>query len=176
MDVSQTLVFKASFAKMLGLLFLSLGTTVAGFALAWRILPNVRQGSLAEFVGWILMLLGAAATLCSLYRILGPHKLFLTVSPAGFQHSALSSRIISWREVKGLGAWVHRGQEALIVKVDESTWETGGISRITRWTRGVDLKFGIDGLAVRFVGLPIRFDDGARLFEAYARAHGGKVE
>ena len=193
-DTSRTLEIKGSPWKALKMVGASAMMAALSAAVAFHYLPNVRPGSLVEFVGYAGVLffgLGTLLLIWQYFRLRGP---VLTLTPDGIRDSRLSAQAIPWKAVSSVSAWdismaagksaaaavpaplpVHgtravANSRTVVLAVDADTENRIVRTRLAKWMRNANRGFGADGLAISPLGLAIGFDELLDTCRAYWQA------
>lgn len=173
-DVSQTVVFRASAMRLFLLATLAFTCAAVSLAAGWPVLPSVVPGSFVQFAGWMGTLLFFAAFLLIGWRCLTGNVAVIKLSPAGLWDSRLSSAVVPWSEVEKISEWNYRHNKIVVLKISDAAWNGLPLARMARWTRSANQSMGADGLCVATTEFGVTFDDFFQAVVTYFDAYGAK--
>ncbi len=171
-DPNLTTEIGRSRSKLVGLLLASVPFIVVGFFMIQTTEGSGRYSvETLHAVGYAALALGGLAALyivAQLFRS-GP---VVTLSPSGLRDVRISSDVIPWAALAGVGTWEAHGQKIMVLGLHPGAEERLTLTRMARMTRGANAKLGADGLCVTPAGLAIAYEDLLAATIAYATAHG----
>jgi hypothetical protein len=94
-----------------------------------------------------------------LFTVSGP---VLTISPQGIRDTRVTSELISWDAITGIGTWTHNGQRILVLQVTPEAEKKLLVTKFARLARLANKAVGAGGLCITATGLKISYD---RLYE-----------
>jgi hypothetical protein len=175
-DTRRAVEIEASPVRTLGLAALGIIMTAASAMIAVHVIP-VPPGSYVEFAGYVGMVFFAACTVLIVWRTFTTHGPVVTIAREGIRDVRVAAEVIPWGAVHDVKIWESNGQRVMVLAVDPAVEAGLTLTRIARWTRGVNRALGADGLCVTAQGLKIGFDTLLATSLAYARAwHEGATD
>ncbi|MDO5605750.1 MAG: STM3941 family protein [Paracoccus sp. (in: a-proteobacteria)] len=167
----QVIELRGSVPRVAGLFLLGVVMTGASLFVAW--IPGAQNG-LALLAGGFGAVFFGAITLFFIPQL--AFGVVIRMDRDGFFDRRLSHSPVPWAAISNVFIWSSQGQPSVVVQVPPQVEAAIGMTRVARWTRGMNARLGADGLAVSPAGLGM---DAAALAGAItarvlaARAAGG---
>lgn len=158
---------------------ISIGMIVGSFALAALggvVLPLTWMDQDWFVVGCavFMLLLGLVlGVLLIRKRRRGNPDATLMLSPRGLQLMTGTTGVIAWRDLKSLGSFSMKGNQALVISIEKAAIDALEQSNFRKQSRKVDAAIGIHRLTFFQQQLEIPIPEVARLLHNYSIAHGG---
>ncbi|TKW67797.1 MAG: hypothetical protein DI616_05665 [Paracoccus denitrificans] len=127
-------------------------------------------GDLSMFIGWVGLIFFAVCSLLWVRQVSRLGQPAITLSRAGLHDVRLSQRPVPWRAIKGTHIWQQHRQKILVLQVAPAVEPEIGLTRVARLSRGLNAKYGNDGLYVPLTGLKMDADRLASEIDARVRA------
>jgi hypothetical protein len=170
-DVSEPFVI---FTKPIGMGLL-LGNAVIAVICALTLWWAVRDGETGLVViASVLAILFTLLTGGLIWRRGQPNTPSLTLSQVGIEVHKGASGVVPWDMVQSIGAFSVKGQQGMIIHVDEATWPDLEQSKTFATTRKLDQAVGVDGLTFFQQALEIPIPEVMQILHQYSTAHGGR--
>jgi hypothetical protein len=162
-DTSRTLKIESSKAKLFGLVGLGLLMTAAS------IIAIFSPGIFSKLVGGFGTVFLGLCTSLAVSRLVNSRGPVITISPEGICDTRVAAALIPWSAVTRISTWSYGSQKCLVLAIKPSVDARLGLTRVARWTRGVNRALGADGLCITAVGLKIDHDTLLQTCQDYAR-------
>jgi hypothetical protein len=166
-DTSRTLRIVYSPVKLLAMV--GLGLLMTALAIIVIFLPDVP--ALKRFIGgYVGSVFFGLGTVLVAWRLLHARGSAVTISPEGIHDPRIAAALIPWNAVTRISTWSYRRQKFVVLAIEPSVEAQLGLTRVARWTRGVNRTFGADGLCITATGLKIDFETLLQTCLAYAQS------
>lgn len=175
-DTSHAVEIDASPVKLLGIAVLGLAMAALSAAVALRLFPNVRPGSLAEFLGYVGAVFFPVCAMLAGWRAITMRGAAVTVAREGIRDCRIAKELIPWDAVWDIKVWKYRRQRFMVLVVDPAVEARLTLTRIARWSRNANRALGADGLCIGSNDLKMGFDELLATTVAFARAWQSRAE
>lgn len=166
-DTQQRVEIFSSVWKQGGLAVTGLVLTAACAAMAFGPFDPVEPGRLKQIIGYAGLIFFLPILAMHLLRTATLRGPVITFAPEGFRDTRLAAEFIPWVAIADLSLWRQTRQKFLILDVDHDVESGLTLTRVVRWSRGLNRAFGMHGLWVTPVGLRIGFDELVSFANAY---------
>jgi hypothetical protein len=126
-------------------------------------------GGYAGFILYAGAVFFALVSIMAFWRLFALRGAVVTITPEGIRDIRVAAELIPWRAVTGVSTFQYRNSKAVLLAVDPAVESRLTLTRMTRWSRGLNRLLGADGLCIMPTGLEIGFDDLLQACNQYAR-------
>lgn len=132
-------------------------------------------GDLSRFMGWVGLVFFGILSALWVRQISRLGQPAITLSREGLHDVRLSQQPVPWQAIEDMHIWEQHRQKVLVLQVEPAVESEIGLTRAARLSRGLNPKYGADGLCVPLNGLKMNADKlaseiGARVLAARSGA------
>jgi hypothetical protein len=167
-DPAATIEIRYSRFAMGGLIGLGAGLTLLCGFIAVRLIPSVQPGSLQEAAGWAGLIVFSMATALTAWRTATTKGPVVTLTATGLRDIRVAEAEIPWAAITAVATVRVKRAKYLVLTVDPAVEPTLKLTRMARWARPMNRRYGIHGLAIAAQGLAISHERLKGLCEARA--------
>ncbi len=167
---NDSVEFRASLVR-LALIFL--GSLVLAALAVW-VARNAEIDPFRRLVGWLGALFFLLCAMISVLRSF--NRPVVTVSSDGIQDTRISPQFIPWTAVESISTRQVRDVKFTVLKLSAAAYANLQLSSLTKITSRANQAFGMDGVHIGTVELPVKFDEFHSTVTSFARTRGVKVD